>query len=200
MKNLLMILLVMASGFSAAQASELSLYCEAAGDREKVVDFHMDGIIEPFGDREVGAFSDGFLPVGPGYYVTMRNVTDLFFDIRKHTEYQLTQVNDSRFAFVDLIEGIAYSCDKRGEDDALPVTKIFEGRLTSVFAIGGETTGIGMATTAGGFLELDGETNEIRTKLYSSFGTEMMVEGYFESRMGIEIPVREVFIVTEILD
>ncbi len=75
-------------------------------------------------------------------------------------------------------------------------THTYRGRLTEHAAIGGESTGLGLMTTAGKLIELD-LPQEIKRRFAE--GKVVTIEGRFEHRTGVEIPTRRVFVVTKMI-
>lgn len=70
----------------------------------------------------------------------------------------------------------------------------FEGTLRAVAAIGGETTGHALETASGDLVELDLRTEGFVEQFRD--GERARVAGYFKTVRGVEIPVREVLVVT----
>ncbi len=80
-----------------------------------------------------------------------------------------------------------------------PVAPVeWTGRVQArVMAIGGETTGMLLETPAGR-LELTG-TEAIRAAIAGLDGQQVVVKGRLETRAGVEVPVRRIIHVTEIV-
>jgi protein tyrosine phosphatase (PTP) superfamily phosphohydrolase (DUF442 family) len=78
------------------------------------------------------------------------------------------------------------------------VTAEWTGKvLTGIVAIGGETTGI-VLETAQGRLELQCDAAQ-RATIESLKGQQVTIRGKLETRAGVEVPVRRIIVVTEIV-
>ena len=70
------------------------------------------------------------------------------------------------------------------------------GRLTGVFAIGGESTGYALQDMFGHLIELDLAKNDLLKSFEA--GKHVTLTGSFKEVHGVEIPVRKVLVVTKI--
>lgn len=71
------------------------------------------------------------------------------------------------------------------------------GTLFAMGGIGGESTGFGIVSDKGSF-EIDLETSGMASQFIE--GRKVRVTGFFETRYGIEIPARQVFVVTKLVE
>ncbi len=124
------------------------------------------------------------------------------------TMFELSQVLGSTIEINGQIKIITADIE-RGDYEAFVVSSYeimsadsklieLEGVLAAILAIGGETSGIGLAIGDSALVEVNSKDEKVKALLQDNFEKQVILHGEYEQVLGIARPIRNVFMVTEV--